>query len=388
MLQTISNKKITIGWLASGFIGRPASGTAYVARKIVIYFLTSCRDKFEIVLFTKSDIESNIAKEDVELRGAVVKQLPNVKGKLLAGSRQFYKYCRLEKGQIDLLIFSVARVYPFYWKFPAKKFFCIFHAAGDVSIRSEKFVLSKHIYNFINKIQWKKFDAIIAVSEFARNEIIKYYGVAKPAVRVICPGVDSFVSMQSVRPLIPNIQKPIITVMGRWQRFKNLDFVCQVLSDHDKFQYSQFQTVVVGRSNVLGSKRYLRDSNKHLDINFTAFEYLEPSELIWLFENSALVIVPSLNEGFGMSAFEAFAGGANLLVHRGTPASLVLADQPGVFSCNMRESDEIATTILQVIQLGAKFNLEPRMDFINKRQLTWTDFGQKYMNLVQEQFYY
>jgi hypothetical protein len=44
--EKLAYKKIRIGWFASGFVGRPASGTAYVARRVVEHFIIRCSDKF------------------------------------------------------------------------------------------------------------------------------------------------------------------------------------------------------------------------------------------------------------------------------------------------------------------------------------------------------
>lgn len=382
------NTRTSIGWFASGFVGRPASGTAYVARQVVEKLLSSYSSEFEVVLFTKNAEETTAVQNDKLLSYATVVQLPNVKFQYLSGSRQFYKYCGLDKEMVDILHFSVARVYPFFYKFPAKKFFCTFHAAGDVTVKADKFVLSKYIYNWITKLQWKHFDAIIAVSEFARNEIIENYGVAKAAIRIIPPGVDSFLAakVQAVESIITD--SPIIAVMGRWQTFKNVAFACQAIREINNRTSEHNHLVVVGRSNVDGRKTVENEISQHPIQEISVLEYLEPGELVWLYKKATLIIIPSLNEGFGMPSFEAYAGGARILVHEGTPAATILKNQAGVYSCDLRNQKVTQAIIKSILSNPKSINDTERVAMVKNRKLTWIDFGEKYANLYREQSNY
>lgn len=380
--------KIRIGWLASGFIGRPASGTAYVARQIVEQFLIKHYDNFEIVIFTKGEYESAQARLDPSLQNVEIVQLPKVNGKFMNGSRQFYRYTKNKEKVVDFLIFSVARVYPFFWRFPAKKFICIFHAAGDVTVKADKFVLSKHIYNYINKFQWRHFDSIIALSEFAKNEIVENYGIAAAAVRIIPPGIDSFKSISGTQPALIKSNKPIIAVMGRWQTYKNVSFACKVLRNLQKVSQENFHIVLVGRSNVKGRDKVLKELRLHTSNNISIIEFLTPSELVWLYQNAQLVVIPSVNEGFGMPSFEAYSVGAKILVHSTTPAAYMLKNESGVYSCDMTNFSETYSKIRFILEKNDPINLNSRNKYIENRKLTWADFGNKYTDLILEQSLY
>jgi len=386
--EKLLQNKIRIGWLASGFVGRSASGTAYVARQVVEQFLTRYNDYFEIVMFTKNENESAQIRLDPVLNTATVIQLPKIYGRFMNGSRQFYRYTKNKEKVVDFLIFSVARVYPFFWRFPAKKFICIFHAAGDVTVKTDKFVLSKHIYNYINKFQWKSFDAIIAVSEFAKNEIVENYGVAAPAVRIIPPGIDSFKSISAMKPVFINSDKPIIAVMGRWQTYKNVGFACKVLRKLQEDSQLDFHIVLVGRSNVKGRDKVLKEVSLHLSDRLSLIEYLEPSELIWVYQNAQLVVIPSLNEGFGMPSFEAYSVGAKILVHSTTPAAYMLKNELGVYSCDMTNFFESSNKIRFILEKSDHVNQFRRDKYLTNRKLTWNDFGNKYADLILEQSLY
>jgi len=377
-----------IGWFASGFVGRPASGTSYVARKTVTYLLAEHQNLFEVILFTKNKFESDAVKNDPSLFAATVIQLPEVRSKFMQGSIQFYKFCRTEKIVVDILHFSAPRVYPFFWRFPAKKFICTFHAAGDVTVKPDKFVVSRHIYNFIIKQQWKHFDAIIALSEFARNEIILNYGVAKPAVRIIPPGADSFINFDT-RPVEYLASKSkIVTIMGRWQTFKNVGKAAQHIQELNENSAEKFHLVLVGRSNVMGRNHVAKIIADFDNTYFTPIEYLEPEELNWLFENSKLVVIPSLNEGFGLPSFEAFAGGARILVHRGTPASTILSKEAGVYSCDMNNASEIQESVNRIIHNAEEPKISDRLEVLSNLDITWKGYGSRIAELYLEHTVY
>ena len=350
--------------------------------------LESYADKFELILFTRNNQETESIRLNPMFSKAKVVQLPKVQGKFMQSSRQFYKYCRIKPEKIDVLHFSAPRVYPFFWLFPAEKFFCTFHAAGDITVKADKFVLSKHVYNLIIKLQWKHFDAIIAVSEFGRKEIIDNYGVSKSGVRIIPPGADSFKKAGSRPVKCLENKKPLIVVMGRWQTFKNVGKISQELYSLNDQLDNEYHLVLLGRSNVLGREHVHEIIKDFDDRNFTAIEYLEPDELNWLFLNSRVVIVPSLNEGFGLPSFEAYAGGANVLVHRGTPASTILESEAGVFSCDMQDMSEfrkLTRLILNLNQVVDHINRERKLEELG---ITWESYAQRIAELYEENFRY
>lgn len=377
-------KKITIGWFASGFVGRNASGTAYISDKLVKSLLQKYNDSFEIVLFTKNSLETKIILNDPILHQAKVIQLPNVPGNFMNGSRQFFKYCKNPTIEVDIVHFHVARVYPFFWKFPAKKIVCTFHAAGDVSVRPDKFVFSKHVYNLINKLFWRKFDAIIAVSEFARKEIVRYYYVSKPAVRVIPPGVDSFPRTLESTQKIVDTDLRLIVIMGRWQGFKNVALAAKAVRCFNDFNKVKSHLLVVGRSNVIGREKVEDELKMHNPKLFSTIEYLESKQMQSLYSQAEVVIIPSLNEGFGMPSFEAFMGGAKILIHSTTPAAKILKNQVGVYSVDMKSETEVVKALDLILSNSQEVNIQAREQFIGTLDLTWDDCILKHVNLYGE----
>ena len=108
-------------------------------------------------------------EKDPDFSSANLILFPAVNGNWLKSSRQYFKYAFSNRQvQLDILHVSVPRFYPFFWLFPAKKFVCTFHAAGDITAEKDSFIFSREIYNLTAKIFYRKLHGIIAVSDFAR----------------------------------------------------------------------------------------------------------------------------------------------------------------------------------------------------------------------------
>jgi glycosyltransferase involved in cell wall biosynthesis len=217
-----SNKKIKVAWLASGFVGRNASGTAQTAKKIVEYLILNESNRVTVVLILKNETELKLVLADKILCKATKLMLPEVKGKFLKSSRQFYKYAfKNNSEKFDILHFSVARLYPFYWKFPARRFYCTFHAGGEFTVPSDNFVFSRKVYNFIAKRQWAKLDRIFADSEFGIKEIIEYYNIPRERINLVHLGADHLWDIKPKRIHLDK-SKVNIAIIGRWQKYKNV----------------------------------------------------------------------------------------------------------------------------------------------------------------------
>ena len=369
---------ITVGFLASGFIGRRASGTAQTSRKLVIDLLRYHSDSIRVVLFCKTQEEKQLATNEIELSGAELEVFPPVWGSFLKSSRQFYKYCFSSKNRkVDILHFSVPRVYPFYWKFPARHFVCTFHAAGDITVKQEKFVISKNIYNLIMKLSWKRLEGIYSDSDFAQKEIAYAYKIPQSIIKKIYLGADELMS-HALQPMrLP--KKKLIVVVGRWQQYKNLHTVLDAIRVNGYNLGQSFHVFLIGKSQQMGLNlvKYaveLFDTDK-----LTVIDYLDYGQLRFLYQNASVVVHPSINEGFGLPAFEAFIEGSPLLVHLGTPASDELGAEKGVWSANMLDTNQVFNCLREILNANAVIDLQERHSLMLDRKMTWRDMTKLYV---------
>lgn len=370
--------RIRVAWFASAFVGRSASGTAQTARKIVEYVLLNESKRINLILIVKDDYERSLINKDKILSQSSLILLPKVKGKFLKSSRQFYKYVLGNNPKdIDILHFSVARLYPFYWKFPAKKFFCTFHAGGEFSVPQEKFILSRLLYNLIAKVQWKKLDRVFADSEFGLLEIEKFYRIPRAKIDTIFLGTDHLWNLHPVEIHL-NSSKTNLVIIGRWQYYKNVHSILQAFLNLDEHTAEKFHIYLVGKQNLPGKLEIQKIVSQIPSKQLTLFNYLEDAQLKYLYKSAQLVVHPSINEGFGLPAFEAFGEGAPIAVHNGLPADYYLSSQSGVYVVNMEDIDSITTLLKNSVNFQ-RSSEDERRNFLIKTHMTWDQMCKQYV---------
>jgi len=372
------SKKIKVAWFASSFIGRNASGTAQTARKLVNNLIEGYSAEVEVILIAKNLLEVELIKNEFLPSQVEIILMPNVTGKVMKSSRQFYKFCLLNRNlDLDILHFSVPRVYPFFWLFPAKKIVCTFHAGGDVTVPRDFFTISREIYNLIIKFQWKKFDAIVADSSFASNEITQAYKIPKKFVSTIYLGADNLWGLDEQDY---ERDSNLVLVMGRWQKYKNLHTVINAFKKLEIPNNPNLRLRIIGKNGLLDKKlksETLIGFPKH---QLELVEHLSDQELAKEYRKASVVYHPSINEGFGLPAFEAFGEGARVIVHTGTPADEILSSQIGVVSNDLMDETKVLESY-RAIQAQSFGNIAERREFIESISATWSKATKNYLEL-------
>lgn len=374
--------KIRIALLGSGFVGRSASGTALVALKLIEGLLA--KPEIEISILVKNETEQKWVKQHSILNRCETILLPQVSGNLVKSFRQFIKFSLTNrKSEFDLLHFTVARFYPFFWLFPAKNFSCTFHAAGDITAPRDRFIFSRSVYNLNAKLFWRKLQAIYAVSDFAANEISVSYRIPINKISKIYIGTDHLWSLKEKSIKEFSNSTTSILILGRFQEYKNVHSILSaiLLDNHNKLK--KYRIYLVGSSQKNFDNLVDPLINRYSKENLVHFEFLPSENLSFLYSNSDLVIFPSVNEGFGLPAFEAFGAGASILIHRSTPAAKILGNFSGVQVANLVDEEEILPNILNSLNYSNK-EVDFRRAFLSSNKMTWEAMAEEYYNSFLE----
>ena len=376
----VSPIKIRVAWFASGFIGRNASGTAQVAKKTILNLILNHANEVQVVLIAKDKFEVELIRNENLYYGLEVILLPKVYGNRFRSSRQFYKFCILKRRfGIDVLHYSVARVYPFFYLFPAKRIVCTFHAGGDVTAPGDKIILSRKIYNYIIKKQWRKFAAIVAVSEFGANEISTAYDIPLKFISTVHNGADNLWGKVD-----ENIDKDSnsVLVIGRWQTYKNLHTVINSFKKYEVASNKNLKLKVIGKSGLRDNKLILDALKGFPNNQIELIEYLSDLDLAREYRKASVVFHPSINEGFGLPAFEAFGEGARVIAHSGTPANQILISQEGTFFDNLLNERTVIDSYRKILTQNFG-DVTQRRQFIKSIGATWESSTKKYVELYR-----
>jgi glycosyltransferase involved in cell wall biosynthesis len=138
-------------------------------------------------------------------------------------------------------------------------------------------------------------DAVVAVSEFTRDEVVELAGVPADRVRVVPNGVDPvFV------PDGPRVDGDYVLAVGTLEPRKNLARAVEAA------QVAGVELRVVGARGWGG-----------VDVDGWVGE-VPDTELAALYRGARCVLYPSLYEGFGLPVLEAMACGVPVVTSRGT----------------------------------------------------------------------
>jgi hypothetical protein len=98
-----------------------------------------------------------------------------------------------------------------------------------------------------------------------------------------------------------------------------------------------------------------------------------------------LVIHPSINEGFGLPAFEAFGEGSTIIVHSETPAAELLTKFPGVIVENLETVHGMKQAVHKS-QLNFSISINQRRSYIASIGATWEHMSSAYLRTYLELF--
>jgi len=235
----------------------------------------------------------------------------------------FYSLPRfLRKNSIDVL--HVEYVAPFYLKKDIK----IITTVHDISFRVNPGWISKKdslVLNFLIPPSIKRADAVIAVSEFTKKEILKYYCVTKDKVFVTHPAVDfryfssigEEMSKKEMSKLLGG-DFPFILHVSSLQPRKNVPLVIEAFMELKTRESclcgKEIKLVIVGER---GGHNY----DEEIDEKIAAYDNMigggtndviitgyQPADILPCFYKAALAFVfPSSYEGFGIPLLEAMA---------------------------------------------------------------------------------
>ena len=248
----------------------------------------------------------------------------------------------------------------------------IFHGLSNelpVNIRSTgiKMVVTVHDLIFIRHPQyyrwidrkiylWKfrraclKADAIIAVSECTKRDIISFFRIAGEKIKVVyqdchpqfkCPGSKEKRKQIAEKHRLP---KRFILYVGSIEQRKNLLLAVKALSQIPK----EIHLVAIGKSTPyqIEIEKYAREmgleSRLHIQNDFP-FE-----DLPAVYQSASVFVYPSFFEGFGIPVIEALSCGVPVIAATGS--CLEEAGGPDSIYGNPLDDAELAAKIREILE--------------------------------------
>ncbi len=198
-------------------------------------------------------------------------------------------------------------------------------------------------YRLIYSILTKTAGLVITVSNFSRNELIKYCRISPQKLVVIPEGSDHIQSVQADQTVFDKHNlgnKPYILTVGTNAPHKNLAVVYQAAA---MIPADECDFVVVGGDFDRWFGRAPEMDNKRCK----KLGYLTDGELKALYQGAIAFVFPSLYEGFGLPPLEAMACGCPVIISNTSSLPEICGNAALYF--NPRQPEELVEKIKCVI---------------------------------------
>ena len=222
----------------------------------------------------------------------------------------------LKKENLDLVHFPHFNVPIFYHRPFVVTIHDLTHTLFPGQKKSRFFHRLAYHAVFANAI--KKARKIIAVSQFTKKQITEYYSVPSEKITVVYEGfknlygtIDKHEALEHVKQKF-GITKPFLLYVGVWRRYKNLPMLAQAF-DKLKNRSLNMELVLAGEPDAF----YPEIKEEVLSIKYKgdikAVGRVSDEDLKLLYNAATLFVLPSLIEGFGLTALEAAACGTPIV---------------------------------------------------------------------------
>jgi glycosyltransferase involved in cell wall biosynthesis len=204
-------------------------------------------------------------------------------------------------------------------------------------------------------------DAVIAVSEFTRSQVVSLLGVDPAKVHVVHHGTRKLPEQGSDTPR----REKVILNVGAIQKRKNIARLVEAFET----LAPPWQLVIAG-SNGYGAEEILaRIEQSPARDRIRVTGYVSPEDLAGWYARAAIFAFPSLDEGFGMPVLEAMAAGVPVITSNRSALPEVAGDAALLVD---PEDDEALGQALRELTINVDLCLDlARRGTARARMFTW-----------------
>ena len=172
----------------------------------------------------------------------------------------------------------------------------------------------------------RKAKRVVAISEHARRDIVRHFGVPPERVAVVYGGIEQFYfSTNGAQP--PNLSLPenFFLFVGTFSPRKNLRTIIRAFAQIHK-EIPHRLVVVARRDRKFAPEVLLLAQKLGILDKITILSNLSSQELLFVYRRASALLLLSEYEGFGYPPLEAMAVGTPAIVSEGTAVSEVVGD--------------------------------------------------------------
>ncbi len=205
-------------------------------------------------------------------------------------------------------------------------------------------------------------DAIIAISETTKSDLLKYHEVDESKISVIYHGIDP--DSKLLFDKVKDLPSHYLLYVGDRSGYKNFYLFMDAFKSLAA-KYPDLQVVLTGGGSLgiadqeLLIRLKLTERVRHVNVT--------DEQLNFLYQHATLFVYPSLHEGFGLPILEAFKAQCPILLSDTPCFKEIAVDASEYFSA--RSWEDMAVKIESFLNDGTK-----RIDYIQRGLVRLRDF--------------
>ena len=228
--------------------------------------------------------------------------------------------------------------------------------------------------------------AIVTVSNAMRDEILDRLGLPEDLVHVVPNGVSSSfrratpVEMEAVRAR-RGLPAEYLLYVGVLERRKNLDLLLDLYGIAGGGGTAGFPPLVIaGRGGPDEGRLRRRVAREGLSARILFVGYVPESDLRALYSGAALLLMPSVYEGFGIPVLQAFAGGTPVVCsNRGALLEVAVDAALTVDPTDVEAWREAVTRVLDDGELRERLAINGRA---RADRYSWTAAARRFLEVL------
>ncbi|HEX7336619.1 MAG TPA: glycosyltransferase family 1 protein [Gemmatimonadales bacterium] len=221
--------------------------------------------------------------------------------------------------------------------------FVTIHDASVFAVPESYSTSFSRYYRLLLPFLGKRALRVLTVSEFSRNELVRWMGIAREKIRVTPGGHEHILAPSADRHVLSRHglgSRPYVLAVGSLSRHKNLDAAAAAMRLLGRHEWDYVLAGPVNQRIFGSAASGPSDLVVHLG-------YVSEAELRALYEQASCFVYPSRYEGFGLPPLEAMACGCPVVVSRAASLPEVCGD--AALYADADEPQQLAAAIRRVM---------------------------------------
>lgn len=271
------------------------------------------------------------------------KKLAHLRNINMAASlfNRIYSAQRVRAGQFD--IFHPTYYHRYFLKSIHKKPFVItFHDATSERYGKIYPDVGEGLYEAKKQLMLQA-DRIISVSEFSKQEIVRFFPIDPDKISVIHLGTN-FPNNTNNSQVAVSTDFPYLLYVGKRGLYKNFDTFFKAIQPVLK-RHPDLHLICAG-GGIFSAEEQMAFQNANVN-HRVHYRPITDDNLFRLYQHAEAFVFPSLNEGFGIPVLEAFSAGCPVIVSDRSSLPEVASNAAVYF--DPENQDSIASAVEQVL---------------------------------------